>query len=233
MKFTTSLSLLTINGCCTNRRKDLRLQLMKNRFLESKYNIRKVRNFIVLTLRDLAINICIYSRGGFKFTISQSNRLKIIISQLENVTNSLIKLIGTCYSGSIENVEAKLTQIAVLIRGNQTSLKISYEHLIALNQWHNNRAEWKLLNYRFCHSINHVSLENGNSNYFFPIFNEHKKVGGLKLYNNCKAILFVYNIDNLQDLVKVTLKFLQTISHGVLQNCVFRHQSECNVDSAI
>lgn len=213
MKLKKSLSLITVNGrCINNKGKNFTLTGKTNQLLKKEYNLRRVRNFLLLKLQDLGVNLCIYSRGAFKWTLSPTKRTFSIIKHFEQVSSRLVEIVDSFYSESVEETEAKITQIAILITGIKTEKKITYEHLITRNQWKNDKAEWDVNGIRYEHTINHVTLENGNSNYYFPIQKKGKKVGGLKLYNNAKAVLFIFELENLQELSTSAKKFIKGIA---------------------
>jgi len=220
----TTLSLLTINGCfINNQNTSIFLQkIEEDQFLRRKYRIKPVKNFVVLSLEELSICVSLYSKGGFKFTISSSKYFKVVIDHLELVTHRLIDLLSSCYKTSCTEVQVKLTQIALLFKNRQNKLKFSYQDILKLKKAKNNTIVWQVGEYKFTHTINWVQFEVGTSNFFFEV-SKDAKVGGLKLFNNFKTVLLVYNIDSLPELLQVSITLVNQIKNGMEWINLSRH----------
>jgi hypothetical protein len=204
---TRSISLITINGKCKNQNVDLQLQNIEES--QTDYFVaKKVRNFTTVELSKLKIFICLYTKGCFKITVSQSRLFKNIIISLENVMAKLNTFFAILYFPQIDEIEATISQIALKIymeEGEKEKLttKLSYNMLTQIFLIENNIIKLQVNQHQLTHSINWMNYEDcGSSSFYFDITdNKLKKIGGLKIYNNAKIILFIYQIEYLEELI--------------------------------
>lgn len=223
------LSLLTFNGKCDNE--NLTLRPVTDQKLVTKYKIRKVRNFITFAVDDLGINVFLYARGGFKITLKSTTEARSVIKKIDLVLRRLVDILQFFYGVPIDRFEVNLTQIS-LITGNlpgENLGKISYQDLIKTRKYNCNQLTYEFQNFTIIHDISWEKLEDGCSNYYFKILDEsagdEKSVGGFKLYNNFKTVLFVHNIDYLTDFIRIVKIFTDRLRGVLFPVALTREQS--------
>lgn len=208
------LSLLTLNGRCRSVKKKIQLYNISDSDLISKYGVKTVRNFLTFKIGKLGIHTFIYSRGGFKITLSANRYCQKIIQNIDFVISSIVKILEVFYHTHIDKVSVKVTQIAILIRsGIIPQTKLTYNRLSDLFPIERNCITVILDNFKLVHEINHMCLEEGTSSYYFTITEKNKKKGGLKIYNNLKCVLYSFRIRYVEILSETVHRFVEIISN--------------------
>lgn len=207
-EYRKKLTLLTFNGMCEHR--TLNIHPILNQKLKDVYQIKMVKNFMTFSIKKLGINVLVYARGGFKITIANSLYINNIISGLDKTMNYIINVLELFYRTTIVNVTINLTQLAFTIKTEEEEKrKISYSTLLEKKQL--NEVCCEIDEFKFVHIINWMILEDGNSNYYFSIYHKLKKIGGLKLYNNLKTVLFMNDTNYLDELETLVSKFIKKL----------------------
>lgn len=207
-----SLCLVTLNGKCSNQDGKM-MKMWRDNVCKSEYGtfrIKNVRNFTTVELPKLKIFLCIYSRGSFKITLSQSNYFKIIINHIERVLEWLYQIIETFFSGNITKIETKITQLAITSGYlDSISEKLSYDLLAKKFPVKNNQITISVNKHNLIHTINWMNFECcGSSSFYFSVIdtNQKKSIGGIKLFNNMKMIIFIHQINQIEEMLHISEK---------------------------
>lgn len=190
------LSLVTLNGACEGRK--FKLQNIPSNNVKKQYNVRRVRNYLAFSLVSLGLDVFIYAQGGFKITVKWSKYFRHVIQQLECVINKLINVMETFYCAPIHDIKVKITQITILLIPIPNAKKLTYESLCKVSSLEENKIFIKCEECLFIHEVNWLKYEEGTSSFYFKIFFNGKREGGIKIYNNFKSVLFTNSIKNVQ-----------------------------------
>ena len=67
---------------------------------------------------------------------------------------------------------------------------------------------------KLVHKINWVNYEDcGSSSFYFHILEEDDVIGGVKLFNNTKAVVFVYRVDEMHKVINACEALQEKVGH--------------------
>lgn len=200
----TSLTLLTLNGRVKNRK-------MKSVLLENCKcgPVKKIRNFYMLKVPNVGVSIFVYLRGAFKITVSNELGCRQLWLNINRYLNTIVDLLDVFYTEPIDDIDMGITQISITMTPFQsTNVKMTYEGLLRLFEEKNCMLHCKIGGYTLRHEINWVGYEAGLSSYYFKVVKDEDILGGIKLYNNLKAVTMCFKIDVLLDLCALSKDFI-------------------------
>lgn len=208
-----SLSLLTLNGKC---RHTLNLFPISCPKLVNDYCIRNVRNFLACKFKDIGVDLMVYARGGFKVTVKNTPYAKRVISNFKNFLNKIIDILEVFYRSPISRVSVRVSQLATVLRypfdTKEERFVLTYQYLLSKETMHQNKLLFTFDNHNFIHTVNWMLLEDGASSFYFKIkLQDGTDLGGFKIYNNLKIILFTYKVDQLEVLMRLVIDFVQNV----------------------
>lgn len=206
-----SLSLLTLNGKCDHALNLFPISCPK---LEDDYCIRNVRNFLACKFKDIGIDLMVYSRGGFKVTVRNTPYAKRVISKFKNFLNKIIDILEVFYRSPITRVSVRVSQLATVLRypfeTKDKKFVLTYQYLLSKKTMHQNKLSFSFNGHNFVHTVNWMLLEDGASSFYFKVkLQDGTNLGGFKIYNNLKIILFTYKINQLVVLMRLVIDFVQ------------------------
>lgn len=199
------LSLLTLNGRITNPKTKLKvLEEVK----KENYSIKKVKNFYLLKFNKLGICISLYSKGGFKVTISRENGCIEVIKRVNHYLEKVMDIVNILYTEGIRGYELSITQVSVIIKPEEKK-HLTYSTLIKQLKQNNNELRWSCKDYTLTHTINWMGLESGLSSFYFQIRDneEGKYKGGIKIFNNFKVVLMLKEILIIPEFINIIQNF--------------------------
>ena len=228
-----TLVLVTFNGQCTASGQ-LHLRGLDETPLISHYNIRSVQNFRIMSLPSLKLTLSIFNKGGYKLTLSRTKYFSALVRNMDQVLQTVKCLLEFHYGQPIENTSCHITQVALNIKDYKISNhKLEYTTLLLfLGYSLGDRAQYLHKSLVFIHNIDHFAHENGAGSYFFTIKENgnntsstrntdktQKKTntcsakdtdsfGGMKLFNTLSCILFINDIDKINDKLTDVRSFL-------------------------
>lgn len=200
--FNTYLSLITINGKIHN------VTLIEK--FEKKirrYNwITKVNNFYMIKLKRMDTTILLYSKGGLKITIGCN---KNVIQNLNLHLERVLDMLALFFNEQITRVDMKITQVTILLRPVKSIANIlTYKNMISKMTQKDNYIIYNNLDYKIYHEINFFAHECGQSSYYFTIEIKNVRTGGIKIYNNFRAIIMCFDKANIFYIVNICKDFL-------------------------
>jgi len=206
-----SLSLLTLNGKCDHTVNLFPISCPK---LEADYCVRHVRNFLACKFKDIGIDLMIYARGGFKLTVKNTPYAKRVICNYKNFLNKIIDILEVFYRSPISRVSVRVSQLATVLRypfvTTDEHFVLTYEHLLSKETMHRNKLLFTFDDHTFIHTVNWMLLEDGASSFYFKVkLQDGTNLGGFKIYNNLKIVLFTYRVDQLSVLMRLVIDFVQ------------------------
>lgn len=172
----------------------------------------------MLKVAKLGVCVFLYLRGAFKITVSNEIGCRNLWQNINRYLNFIIELMNVFFTKPIGDIDIGVTQISITMTPHQGSrVKLTYEGLLTMFEEKNSILHCKIGRYILEHEINWMGYEAGLSSYYFKVKKDKDIIGGIKLYNNLKAVVMCFNIDELLALCEMSKDFILDLLKRVTQ----------------
>lgn len=167
--------------------------------LVQKYQIRRIKNYLLLHFRPLSLHLWIYARGGFKLTIGTSKHTKRLLTDLDRTMDKVSRILEQFFiDRATRRYDVGITQLLVSFHPAQTpNCKLTYPLLVSKLRPVNNRLSYQVSQgLEISHIVNPYVVENGPSSFSFSLMSNGERLADIRLFNNFKGLAFLCKIED-------------------------------------